>query len=187
MILYILIALAVVIVGLVVFINSRPATFRVSRSATIPAPASALFEQVNDFHKWQEWSPWAKMDPYAKNTFDGPGAGVGAKFAWDGKKTGAGAMTLIESQPVELIRIKLDFLKPMQATNTVEFTFVPTDGGTLVTWSMWGKNNLMGKMFGLIVDCDKMCGTQFEQGLENLRDVVGSEVGAPLFSAAVME
>ena len=179
MILTILIAVAVVLVGLVVFINSRPNSFCFTRSAAIPAPASMLFEQVNDFHKWEDWSPWARMDPDAKNSYDGPAAGVGAKFAWEGKKTGAGAMTLIESKPDELIRIKLDFLKPMKATNIAEFTFAPTTGGTVVTWSMSGTNSFAGKAFGLIVDCEKMCGTQFEQGLENLRELVGSAVAVP--------
>jgi hypothetical protein len=87
-------------------------------------------------------------------------------------------MTLIESKPDELIRIQLDFLKPMKANNIAEFTFAPTAGGTVVTWSMAGKNNFVAKIFGLIVNCDKMCGTQFEQGLENLRELVSSEVAA---------
>lgn len=176
MILTILIAFAVFVIGLVIYITSRPSTFRVSRSAAIPAPASVLFEHVNDFHKWEDWSPWARMDPDAKNSYDGPSSGVGAKFAWEGKKTGAGGMTLIESKHDELIRIKLDFLKPMKATNIAEFSFAPTTGGTVVTWSMSGPCNFVAKTFRLIIDCDKMCGTQFEQGLENLREVVGSEV-----------
>jgi len=178
MILIIFIAVVIVVAGLAIFIASRPSTFRVTRSAAIAAPASVLFEQVNDFHKWEDWSPWARMDPDAKNSYDGPAAGLGAKFAWEGTKTGAGGMTLIESKPNELVRIKLEFLKPMKATNIAEFIFAPTTGGTVVTWSMSGNNSFVGKAFGLIVDCDKMCGTQFEQGLENLRELVGAELAA---------
>ena len=116
--------------------------------------------------------------PNAKNSFDGPAAGVGAKFTWESKKTGAGAMTLIESQPNELIRIKLDFLKPMKATNIAEFTFAPTEGGTVLTWSMSGKLQLRREGVRTDRRLRKMCGKQFEQGLENLRDLVGSEVAA---------
>ena len=80
-------------------------------------------------------------------------------------------MTITESQPGELVRFRLDFRKPMQATNTAEFTFRPEGGQTAVTWSMAGKNSFMGKIFGLFMDCEKMCGSQFEKGLASLKSV----------------
>jgi len=80
-------------------------------------------------------------------------------------------MTVMESRPNELIRIKLEFLKPFQATNTTEFIFKPEGQQTVVTWSMSGKNNFVCKAFGLIMNCDKIVGGQFEQGLENLKSV----------------
>ena len=62
----------------------RPSDFRVERSAVVSAPAPVVFAQVNDLHNWDAWSPWAKLDPAAKQTFDGPRAGTGAAFAWAG-------------------------------------------------------------------------------------------------------
>jgi hypothetical protein len=106
----ILIGFAVIVVVFVVIVALQPSDFRVARSATISAPASAVFAQVNDFHKWEAWSPWAKLDPAAKNSFEGPPAGIGAIFRWAGNdEVGAGSMTIIESRPSELIRIKLEF------------------------------------------------------------------------------
>ena len=102
MLMPILIGLVVIVVVFVIIIATRPDDFRVTRSAGIAAPPAAVFEQVNDFHKWDAWSPWAKIDPACKNTFDGTPAGKGAIFAWDGnKKVGAGRMTVTESQPPE--------------------------------------------------------------------------------------
>jgi len=76
---------------------------------------------VNDFHKWDAWSPWAKLDPDAKTTFEGPSAGEGAVFAWAGnREIGEGRMTLTQSRPAELIQIKLDFVQPMAGTSTAE-------------------------------------------------------------------
>src|SRR6266404_5297391 len=122
----ILIAIAVLIVVFVIVVAMQPADFRVGRSATIPAPVAAVFEQVNDLHKFQDWSPWAKIDPNCKLTYDGPPAGVGASFAWAGnKEVGEGRMTVMESKPGELVRFKLEFLKPFEATNTAELTFKP--------------------------------------------------------------
>jgi hypothetical protein len=82
-----------------------------------------VFAQVNDFHNWEAWSPWAKLDPAAKATFEGPHPGKGAIFRWAGnEEVGEGSMTITESRPSELIKIKLEFLKPFEATNTAEFT-----------------------------------------------------------------
>ncbi len=168
----ILIVLAAIVVVFVVVVAMQPSDFRVARSATISAPAPAVFAQVNDFHKWEEWSPWAKLDPAAKSTFEGPPAGTGAIFRWAGnKEVGEGSMTITESRPSDLIRIKLEFLKPFAATNTAEFTFKPEGDQTAVTWSMSGQSNFIGKAFCLFMDMDKMVGGQFEKGLASMKSI----------------
>jgi hypothetical protein len=169
----ILIGTAVILTALAGFIATRPSEFAVTRSMEMAAPAEAVFAQVNDFHKWESWSPWAKMDPAAKNTFEGPSSGIGAGFKWEGNKdVGAGGMTIVESRPSDLIQIRLEFVKPMKATNLTEFTFAPAGKQTLVTWTMSGRNNFIGKAFGLFVDCDKMIGGQFEKGLASMKAIV---------------
>jgi len=172
----ILIAIAVLIVVFVIVVAMRPADFRVSRSATIPAPVAAVFEQVNDLHKFQDWSPWAKIDPNCKLTYDGPPVGVGASFAWAGNKdVGEGRMTVIDSKPGELVKFRLEFLKPFKATNTAQFDFKSAGNQTDVTWSMYGQNNFMMKAFSLFMDCDKMVGPDFEKGLANLKTVLAQK------------
>ena len=116
-----------------------PKEFRIERSATLAAPANAVFAQVNDFQNWRAWSPWERLDPALKRSYDGPASGTGAKYAWIGNRNvGEGRMTIVDSRPGELVRIKLEFRRPFAATNTAEFRFEPTDGGTAVTWSMSG-------------------------------------------------
>lgn len=169
----ILLALVALIGILVAVIATRPDDFRVTRSATFNAPPAAVFEQVNDFQKWEAWSPWAKLDPNVKNTFEGPAAGKGAVFRWAGNlEVGEGEMTIAESRPPELILLDLHFIKPFEGTSTTEFTFKPSGDQTAVTWTMFGKNNFVGKAMSLVMDCDKMMGPQFEKGLENMRAVV---------------
>ena len=169
----ILIVLVIIIVVLVGVVAMQPADFRITRSATIAAPPAAVFEQVNDFHKWNDWSPWAKLDPNAKNTFEGPAAGMGTKFAWSGNnEVGEGSMTITKSKPSERILMDLVFVKPFAGTSVTEFTFRPDGTGTAVTWSMSGRNNFIGKAVGLFMNCDKMVGSQFEQGFANLKTVV---------------
>ncbi|MEJ0062540.1 MAG: SRPBCC family protein [Alphaproteobacteria bacterium] len=173
MLLYIVGILAVVAAALAIAIALQPNEFRVTRSASMTAPPEKIFAQVNDFYKWAAWSPWVKLDPNAKMSFDGPPAGAGAITRWDGnRQVGAGSMTILESRPAELVKLRLDFLKPMQGTSIAEFTFKPEGAETVVSWSMHGKNNFVAKAMGLIFNCDKMVGGQFDQGLANLKAVV---------------
>src|SRR5213082_3303587 len=109
----IVIVVAVLVAVIAILAALQPTHYRIERSATINAPAAVVFAQVNDFHKWEAWSPWEKIDPALKRTFEDPSAGTGAIYRWVGdNKVGEGSMTITESRPSDLIRIKLEFLKP---------------------------------------------------------------------------
>ncbi|HEY2990267.1 MAG TPA: SRPBCC family protein [Candidatus Binatia bacterium] len=168
----ILIVLAVVVAALVIIVALQPSEFRVARSATISAPAPVVFAQVNDFHKWEAWNPWGKIDPAMKQSYAGALAGTGAIYTWAGnKEVGAGRMTIIESRPNDLIRIKLEFFKPFAGTSIAEFTFKPEGNQTAATWSMAGDNNFMAKAVHLFMNMDKMVGDQFDKGRAQLKSV----------------
>lgn len=150
----------------------QPAEFRIERSTAIAAPPETVFGLVDDFHHWNVWSPWAKMDPAMAVTCEGAEAGTGAVYTWAGNsQVGEGRMTITESNPNTLVRIRLEFIKPFTATNTAEFAFAPEGDKTSVTWSMSGTNNFMGKAFGLFVNIDDMVGGDFEHGLAALKSV----------------
>ena len=161
------------VVVFVVIVSMQPAEFRIERSTAINAPAEVVFDVVNDFHAWEAWSPWAKLDPASKAVFEGPDAGVGAVFKWSGnKQVGEGAMTITESTPHERIKIRLDFVKPFKAVNQAEFSFVAKDGATVVTWSMAGQNKFFSKALCLFMDVDKMVGADFEKGLASMKSTL---------------
>jgi len=84
MLIKILIGIVVVVVLLAIVIATRPSAFHIERSITIAAPAENAFARVNDFHQWGQWSPWEKMDPDLKRSYDGPAAGVGSVYSWLG-------------------------------------------------------------------------------------------------------
>jgi len=173
---YILIGVVGIILILLIVIATRPGDFRYARSATIAAPPAVIFPHVNDFKKMDVWSPWLKFDPNVKITHEGAPFGVGAIESWDGNKNvGAGRMTVTESRPNELIRLKLEFFRPFAATNIAEFTFKPDSSGTTVTWAMMGKYNFMTKAMGLVMNMDKMIGGNFEKGLAELKTIAESE------------
>jgi Polyketide cyclase / dehydrase and lipid transport len=168
--------LAAVIVILVIVIAIQPVDFRITRSGAMSASPSEAFAQVNDFHNWDAWSPWAKIDPAMKQTYEGAAAGVGAVYSWVGNSNvGEGTMTIMESQPHERIKIKLEFRKPFKATNAAEFTFKAEGDQTIVTWTMTGQKNFFTKAFGLVMSMDKMVGGMFEQGLAQMKAVVDAK------------
>lgn len=169
----ILLGLLAVVVLFLIVVAMQPGEFTVTRSATMKAPADTVFNQVNDFHNWQKWSPWEKLDPNMQRTIEGPESGVGAKYAWVGNAdVGEGKMEITESKPHELVLIKLDFIKPMESTNLTEFKFKPEGEQTSVTWTMSGKKNFLSKAFCLFVNMDTMIGGDFEKGLAAMKKEV---------------
>jgi hypothetical protein len=167
-----LIVLAALILIFLVIVALQPSDFKVVRTAKFAATAPTAFAQVNDFHNWEAWSPWAKLDPNSKSTFEGPTAGTGATFKWAGNdKVGEGRMTIIESHPSDLIRIDLEFIKPFAGTSLTEFTFKPDGDQTLVTWSMSGHNNFLAKAVCMFMNMDKTVGGDFEKGLAQMKAI----------------
>lgn len=166
-----LIIVAIIVLALVV-VAMQPDKFSVSRSITINAARVDVFPHVNDLRKWENWSPWAKLDPDAKSEFEVAESGIGALMRWEGNKdVGKGSMEIIESISAEFIKLQLIFLKPMQGTSYATFRFDNENDMTKVTWEMTGHNNFMAKAVGLVMNCDKMVGGYFETGLANLKAV----------------
>ncbi|WP_424629437.1 SRPBCC family protein [Bradyrhizobium sp. SYSU BS000235] len=169
----ILFGLATLLVVLVVIIITQPSEYRVSRTLTMSAPAPDIFAQLNDFHRWEAWSPWAKLDPAAKVSFEGASTGKGAVFAWSGNsKVGEGRMTLVESEPDHLVRTRTDFVKPFVGSSYSEFTLRPEGSGTVVSWTMFGQNDFIGKAMCLVISMDKMLGGEMEKGLASVKGLV---------------
>lgn len=161
-------ALAVAVV--LVLAANRPGTFRVERTARIQAPPEKVQGYIEDFHLWAQWSPFEKLDPQMQRSFSGTEKGRGAVYAWEGNgKAGAGRMEILEIDPGSRVTIALDFRKPFKASNTAEFTLAPRDGGTEVTWAMFGPVPFVAKIMHLFFDVDRMVGKDFEAGLANLK------------------
>ncbi|MBL0156810.1 MAG: SRPBCC family protein [Bryobacterales bacterium] len=167
------ISLLVIVVLLAILagvIEMQPPEYQVTRSATIQAPANVVFEQINDFHKWEAWSPWGKLDPAMKTTYTGPAAGTGASYAWVGNSdVGEGRMTILESRPAEFVRIRLEFIEPFASVANTEFSVKPEGNGVAVTWLMSGEKNFLSKAMCMVQSMDTMIGPDFERGLKQLK------------------
>lgn len=179
----VLVGLAALLALLLVVISLQPATFHLERSIEMAVPPEAAFAQVNDFHVWRAWSPWEKLDPNMRRTYAGAAAGSGAEYAWaSATQAGEGRMTIEHADPSRIV-IRLEFLKPFPATNTVTFTFVPTPNGSKTTWAMDGTNNFVSKAFHLVFDMDKLVGADFERGLSAMKKAAEASAQVPAVAA----
>ena len=166
-----LIVLALAIAGVLGFAATKPDFFRVQRSASIKAPPEKIAAVLADFHGWDAWSPWEKMDPAMKRSYSGAPKGKGAVYAWEGNgKVGQGRMEITDAAPAR-VAMNLDFVKPFEAHNKVEFLLAPKGDATEVSWSMVGPVPYFAKVLHVFVDMDRMVGGQFEAGLANLKAV----------------
>jgi uncharacterized protein YndB with AHSA1/START domain len=164
------IVVVVLIALLLIYAATRPAAFRVERSVIINAPPEKIFPLINDFREWEPWSPWEKVDPAVKRSYSGAASGEGAIYEWSGNKNiGQGRMEIVESSPASKIKLKIDFIKPFEAHNTIEFTLVPQGNSTRVTQAMYGPSPFISRLMGIFCSMDKMVGRKYEEGLANLK------------------
>ena len=165
------IGVVVVLIALSGVIAMQPDTYKVTRTGEIAAPPAEVFALINDFHKWDGWSPWAKLDPAMKTTYSGADSGTGASYYWIGNdQVGEGRMTITASQPTQSVKINLEFLKPFASKADNDFTVTPSGTGTKVEWAMVGEHNFISKAMGLAMGgMDKMIGPDFEKGLAQMK------------------
>lgn len=160
------IVLLIVVIGLLL-----PSRTHVERSITIKAPPELVFSYLNNFDRFNRWSPWARKDPDTTYEFSGPEFGVGSEMSWSSnhREVGSGSQKIIHSEPYRLVKVFLDFGGQGEATASYRLEKNGTE--TEVTWSLdidhgW---DLLGRMFGLMMD--GMVGPDYETGLENLKQV----------------
>lgn len=155
-----------------------PKTAHVERSTTTTASPETVYSLVDGFKRFNEWSPWASLDPATKYTYSGPETGVGARMAWTSANpdVGNGSQEVISVEPGRSVTNRLDFGMDTPTTSTI--LLVPEGTGTRVTWTLDTdfSGSLVGRYFGLLLD--RMVGPDYEKGLAQLKAVAESALPA---------
>ncbi|MEY4764440.1 MAG: hypothetical protein RI907_1113 [Pseudomonadota bacterium] len=166
------IAILVLVGATLLYASTRPDHFRIERSVLIRSSPAAIFPLVNNFRHWEQWSPWEKVDAKLQRSYSGAPQGQGAIYEWNGNKdVGRGRMEITESMAPTQITLKLDFITPFEAHNTVQFTFKPQGDATLVTQAMFGPSPFLSKLMGLFFSMETMVGSKYEEGLAALKAI----------------
>jgi hypothetical protein len=148
-----------------------PRHVHVERSVHINAPAQTIFALADDITRFNDWSPWAAIDPQTRYTFTGPARGAGATMRWmsENPDVGSGEMTITGAEPGEAVHLKMDFGHGRVALSDI--VVQPHDGGVLTTWSFDTDlgYSIVGRYLGLFMD--RMLGPDFETGLDKLKQL----------------
>jgi hypothetical protein len=146
-----------------------PNAARVERTITTTASPDTVYGIVNGFARFNEWSPWADLDPKTRYAYSGPPTGVGASMTWtsDKAEVGSGSQEILAVEPGRSVTTRLDFDSNV-ATSTMRIE-PATGGGSRITWSFDTsfEGNFAGRYFGLLLD--RMIGADYEKGLARLK------------------
>ena len=169
---YILLALVAAIAIIVLLASRQPDRFSTSRSRRIAASVEALYPHLNDLRRMNEWNPYALRETSGSATYSGAEQGPGARFDFAGPKSGTGHVEIVDGVPAERVGLRLVMTKPFACDNRIDLTLKPIGTQTDVTWTMSGRQPFMGKVMSVFIDCDKMVGKDFDEGLANLARIV---------------
>lgn len=169
----VLIVIAVVLTGFLIYVAVQPAESTISREIVINATPESIFPYINSSQKMHDWMPWRDSDPEMKMEFSGPPEGVGSTSTWKSPgEMGEGSSVIVESNENRSVKSQLKYVKPMEMSQLAEVTLTPVEGGTQVKWSVDGHNGFVFRMVGIIMNIEKMVGDQFDRGLAKLKSIV---------------
>jgi len=170
---YILLLLLLIIVAGAIYIATLEGSYDIKRTKVVKAPIQVVYNNVNDYANWPEWSPWIEQEPTAALIFAEKTSGEGASYAWNGKILGEGSMETLETKANESINQKITFIKPWESQSDIYWDFKPVDDGTEVTWGMKGELDFMSRAFmAFSGGMEKEVGPDYERGLFKLDSVL---------------
>lgn len=174
---YFFFLLLILIIGTAIYIAVQPNDFEFSRSKIIDAPAAVVYNKVNDYKNWPEFSPWIEKEPTSKITYGDTTAGKHGTYSWDGEQLGKGKMVTVDADPYEEIEQKIVFVEPFESESDIHWKFEPAEKGTKVTWSMSGKQDFMTKFYTTFMgSIEKNTAPDFERGLNKLDSIVVADM-----------
>jgi effector-binding domain-containing protein len=173
---YVLLLLLIFIIGFCIYIAVQPNSFEVSRTKTINAPQSVVYNNVIDFKNWESWSSWVEEKPETKIMLSEQTQGIGGSYSWE-DEDGIGIMKTIDANASSSISQEMQFGDFPSSNVTWNFES-NEDGTTEVTWKITGKDLPFAfKAFSTVMGgMEKQIGPHFERGLTLLDSVLVADM-----------
>lgn len=170
---YLFLLLLLSFVALSIFVATQKGDFTVERSQIINSPKATVFNFVNDYRNWEDFSFWITEDPEMKINYSTITIGPGASFSWEGKD-GNGDMKTLFVKENDSISQKMNY---GGTESSIFWKFKDTIGGTKVTWKTIGKMSFSMKVYTAFNGgIDNIFGKMHEKTLANLDKTLDFEI-----------
>jgi len=176
-VLELLVSLLIVFVLVVVVGALLPAHGHLERSVEVSSPLRQIFDSVDTFRRFPEWSALRRLDPQTKMTFEGPESGKGARVKWTSAspQVGDGALEIASTeQDSKVVMALTNMWSGDDKKYTV--TLTPSQNGktVVINWAYdadygW---NLQWRYAGLYINGDPA--SQIQTNLTNIAAMLAS-------------
>jgi carbon monoxide dehydrogenase subunit G/effector-binding domain-containing protein len=159
--------------ALSIFVATQKGDFVVERSKIINSPKAAVYNYVNDYRNWEDFSSLTNEDPEVKITYSQNTIGSGSSFSWEGKD-GSGDIQTFYVKENNSLSQKMNYNGNLA---DVSLNFKDTTGGTKVTWKAKGKMTFKYKILTLFNGgIQETLGKMYEKSLANLDKTLDYEI-----------
>jgi hypothetical protein len=175
MLVKIILGVLVAVVVFLAYVTTREGKFHYERSGVIQASKEQIFPYISNLRLGGQWSYYEKADPEMKKTYHGEDGQVGSKMEFESKTGGSGSLEILKIIPNESVQLRLIMTAPFKGANLIDYKLTPEAQGTRFNWVMSGDGGFMNKLMTVFMDCEKMVGDQFSQGIDNLKVLMESK------------
>ncbi|BAO56635.1 SRPBCC family protein [Nonlabens marinus] len=174
---YTFILLLVAVVAGAVYFSLQDGHYKVERSATIDAPPSLVYKQLEDFDQWANWNAYHMQNDVDVQLGEQTN-GVDTSFIFT-DEDGEGKMTITRLDPNKLISLNMVYEHGLGTSRAqVDYILTQVENGTLVTMKVEGDKDLVDKAISTIMgtDMDAEIGALYEASLTNLNRYLQDEM-----------
>lgn len=169
---YIFLLILLAMVAVIVFVATQKGDYSVERSKVIASPRPVVFNYVNDFRNWENFSTWGDSAS-VKFTYPALTAGKGGSYSWKSADSEGSVRTVFVKDNDSIFQ-KMEF---NGSPSEVSWKFKDTVGGTKVTWRSKGRMSFLYKIQSITKGgIEKTTGALYEQGLASLDRTLDHEI-----------
>lgn len=178
---------AVAAAGFLGYVAMQPGELAVSKTITVKATPDDVAPYARDLRKWNEWSPWADIDPEVQAAYSDPSDGKGAWYSWEGNDdVGKGKMTVTTDAEGQVVH-EVAFERPMEDVAESTIRWKATDPEhTEITWSFRQEAGFGTKLANVLMDIETMLQGDYDKGMVRMQPLV-EKAAAERIAAAQQE
>lgn len=161
----------------VLFVGVQPSSYRITRARTLNASPARIHAELADVRALADWDPSRTAhSPPSTRTFSPASRGVGA-WVQSASSHGTTRITVV-TDTAHMIEMRSDVDDRVDASRQ-RFELAPSVLGTVLTWSVFAENSLLGRAFWPFAGLEARLAPDMERALARLDARLAQETDAP--------